>query len=59
MNVLVHAMQLHALQKQPSLKLKTQPKQLLGYILLADSPTSPSPAKELSKRGATNKLQKL
>jgi hypothetical protein len=57
--VLVHAMQLHALQKQPSLELKTQPKQLLGYIPLADSPVSPFPSQKLSKRGTRNKLQKL
>ncbi len=32
---LVYATQLHWEQKQPNLKLKTQPKQPLGYLLLA------------------------
>ena len=31
----VYDMQLPSQQKQPNLKLKTQPKQLLGYLLLA------------------------
>ncbi len=30
-------MQIHAKQKQPSLELKTRPKQLLGYLPLAYS----------------------
>jgi hypothetical protein len=33
--VLVYALPLHSLQKQPSLKWKTQTKQLLGYLPLA------------------------
>ena len=33
--MLVHAMQLHLLKKQPNLKLKTQHKQLLGSLPLA------------------------
>ncbi len=35
MAVRVYAMQLHLQQKQPNLKLKTWPKQLLGYLPLA------------------------
>jgi hypothetical protein len=31
----IYAVQLHPLQKQPNLKLKTRPKQLLGYLSLA------------------------
>jgi hypothetical protein len=34
-DVLVSPMKLLSSQKQPNLKLKTQPKQLLGYLLLA------------------------
>jgi hypothetical protein len=34
-SIFVYAMQLHALPKQASLKLKTQPKRLLGYLQLA------------------------
>ncbi len=33
--MLIYAIQLHSLPKQPSLKLKTLPKQLLGYLPLA------------------------
>jgi hypothetical protein len=33
--VLVYARQLRSLQKQPDLKLKTRPKQILGYLPLA------------------------
>ncbi len=35
MGVLVYALPLHSLQKQPSLKWKTRTKQLLGYLSLA------------------------
>jgi hypothetical protein len=33
--MLAYAMQFDSLQKQPDLKLKTRPKQLLGYLPLA------------------------
>jgi hypothetical protein len=33
--VLAYAMQLHSSLKQPNLKLKTRPKQVLGYLMLA------------------------
>jgi hypothetical protein len=33
--ILAYAMQLHSSLKQPNLKLKTRPKQFLGYLLLA------------------------
>jgi hypothetical protein len=32
--VFVYAIQLHSLQKQPNLKVKTRPEQLLGYLPL-------------------------
>ncbi len=34
-SVHVYAKKLHSLQKQVNLKLKAQPKQLFGYLLLA------------------------
>jgi hypothetical protein len=35
LEVLVYVTQLHSQQQQPNLKLKTWPKQLLGYLQLA------------------------